>query len=307
METERMKEALRKFCSSLNIEYMGIAPAGPYWELEKILRERIDKGQYTEFEEKELDKRIDPRVTMEDTQSVIVCLFPYYIGEKADSNIAKYTYSLDYHKLVKDKLEQIGSFLGGKIQGFHYKAFVDNGPLVDRYMAYIAGLGFYGLNNQIITEKYGSYVFIGYILVNYPFEVDKPLQGTCMQCGNCIQACPSKSILGNFAIDPRRCRSYLTQKKGDLTADEVNIIKESNIIFGCDVCLDVCPHNSKGNITKIREFQEHILAQISYAEVEGISNKEFMRRYGNRAFSWRGRRLIARNFEYMKMAQDKNK
>lgn len=211
----QMKETLRKFCNSIHIECMGIAGIGPYWELERILKERIDKGQYTEFEEKDLKKRIDPKATMENVQSIIVCIFPYYVGERPEANIAKYTCGLDYHTVIRDKLEAIGNFLTKQLPEFEYKTFVDNGPLVDRYLAYLAGLGFYGINSHIITEKYGSYVAIGYILTNYPFTVDKPLQRTCLQCGKCSKACPGEIILGNFAIDPRRCKSYLTQKKGN--------------------------------------------------------------------------------------------
>jgi len=294
-----MKEALKSFCNSIQIEYVGIAPNGPYLELEQILKERIAKGQYTEFEEKELKKRIDPRITMENVQSIIVCLFPYYLGEQQEANIAKYTYSLDYHKIVREKLASIGHFLTEKIQGFKYEAFVDNGPLVDRYMAYLAGVGFYGLNSHIITEKYGSYVVIGYMLTNHPFEADKPLLQTCMQCGQCIKSCPGKIILGNFAIDSRGCRSYLTQKKGVLTTEEINIIKKTNLVFGCDSCQDICPHNSHIGLGKVKEFQENIIYQLSYDELISMSNKEFKRRYGNRAFSWRGRKLLVRNFEYL--------
>jgi epoxyqueuosine reductase len=299
MEMHQMKEMLRNFCNSIHIECMGIAGIGPYWELERILKERIDKGQYTEFEEKDLKKRIDPKVTMENVQSIIVCIFPYYIGELSEANIARYTYGLDYHRVIRDKLETIGNFLKKQLPEFEYKAYVDNGPLVDRYLAYLAGLGFYGINSHIITEKYGSYVAIGYVLTNYPFTVDKPLQRTCLQCGQCSKACPGEIILGNFAIDPRRCKSYLTQKKGELTADEIKIIKKTNLVFGCDSCQDVCPHNSQIVLSNIREFQENIVQQLSYEELMSISNKEFSRRYGDRAFSWRGRKLIVRNFEYI--------
>jgi len=294
-----MKEVLQKFCSSINIEYVGIAPIGPYLELEKILQARIENNQYTEFEETCLPRRIDPRLTMEDAQSVIVCLFPYYIGEKAEGNISKYTYAIDYHTVVKEKLEQIGFFLTGAIPGFRYQAFVDTGPLVDRHMAYLAGVGFYGKNSHIITDKYGSYVLIGYMLVNHPFEIDKPLLRTCIQCGRCIAECPGQAILGNFAIDPRRCCSYLSQKKGDLTVAEINIIKNNKLVFGCDVCQDICFHNQKKTVTALEEFRENIISELNYAELLTISNKEFMRRYSNRAFSWRGRKLIVRNFEYL--------
>ena len=294
-----MKDVLRFFCSSIHIQHVGIAPIGPYAALEQRLRDRIEKGQHTEFEEKCLAKRVDPQLTMADVQSIIVCLFPYYVGEKAKSNLPKYTYALDYHTVAKGKLEQIGAFLTKKIPGFHYQAFVDTGPLVDRYLAYLAGLGFYGLNSHLITDTDGSYVLIGYILTNHPFEIDKPLEQNCMQCGKCIRACPGQAIQGDFGIDPRRCRSYLTQKKGELTAEEISIIKKNKLVFGCDVCQDVCPHNQKGARTRIKEFQEDIIPELNYAELLAMSNKEFMRRYGNRAFSWRGRKLIIRNFEYL--------
>lgn len=296
-----MKEVLQEFCRSLNIEHVGIAPIGPYLELEQILQSRSKKDQYTEFEEKCIGKRIDPRLTMEDIQSVIVCLFPYYIGEKVGGNLGKYTYGLDYHIVVKEKLEQIGNFCTSQITDFHYSSFVDTGPLVDRYLAYLAGLGFYGRNNHIITDQYGSYVFIGYLLTNYPFEIDHPLEeGSCMQCGRCAAACPGQAIQGDFTIDSKRCRSYLTQKKGELTMAEMDIIKKDKLIFGCDVCQDVCPHNQKIAVTKIAEFQENIISELDYEELAAISNKEFKRKYGNHAFSWRGRKQILRNFEYLR-------
>jgi epoxyqueuosine reductase len=150
--------------------------------------------------------------------------------------------------IVKDKLEQIGEFLTARILGFKYQAFVDNGPLADRNMAYLSGLGYYGVNAHIITDKYGSYVFIGYIINNYAFEADKPMDRTCIQCGRCVECCPGCAILGNFDINPLRCRSFITQKKGELTEQEENILRKSPLVYGCDICQDVCPWNSKAPI-----------------------------------------------------------
>ena len=294
-----MKEKLRNFCRSIDIEDVGIAPIGPYVELENLLRAKAKKDQYTEFENRDLKKRIDPSLTMKDVRSVIVCLFPYYIGEQINGNIAKYSYAADYHTVVKDKLEQIGAFLTKAVPELSYQGFVDTGPLVDRYLAHLAGLGFYGQNGHIITDKYGSYVFIGYLLINHSLESDKPLPRTCIQCGACQEYCPGQAILGDFTIDPRRCRSYLTQKKGDLTAEEISIMGKNNLIFGCDVCQKVCPHNQHPARTTIPEFQENIISELCYEELSAISNKEFMRRYGSRAFSWRGRKMLVRNFEYL--------
>ncbi|TCO68250.1 tRNA epoxyqueuosine(34) reductase QueG [Marinisporobacter balticus] len=295
-----MKKSLIQFCQKLNIEHVGIAPVGPYKELEKILRDRVDKGYITGMEEKDLKKRTDPKEQMEDAASIIVCLFPYFTGNFENSNISKYTYSIDYHMIIKEKLEKIGEFFKAHIKGFSYKSFVDTGPLVDRYLAYLAGVGYFGLNNHIITDPYGSFVFIGYIINNYPFEEDKPLDKTCMRCGACIKKCPGGAILGGFKIDPRKCVSFITQKKEELTGEEIHILKKNNMVFGCDICQDICPHNQNIANTNMREFKTALIYTLKEEEISEMSNKAFKRIYGNRAFSWRGKKIIARNLHVLK-------
>lgn len=295
-----MKHRLIAFCKSIGIEYAGIAPPGPYHKLEEILKNRFISNHYTDFDGQDLAKRINPRLTMPDVKSILVCLFPYYIGSESDANLAKYTYSIDYHQVARAKLTSIGQYLQSLLEGTEFKAYVDTGPLVDRYLAYLAGLGFYGINSHIINEKYGSYVFIGYLLINQYFEPDSPLDMTCIKCGRCIRACPGKIILGDLNINPRGCKSYLTQKKGELSGDEITIIKKSPLVFGCDICQDVCPHNQNVEHTKIAEFRTAIVPKLDYDELEKLSNKDFNRRYGNHAFSWRGKKILLRNLEYFR-------
>jgi epoxyqueuosine reductase len=290
-----MKKELVCFCNSIKIEYVGIAPPGPYHDFEKVWRKQVAKGRVSGFEEKDFKKRVDPGLTLNDVKSIIVCLFPYFTGSTGEGNLSKYVYSRDYHLIVKEKLELIAKFLSGRIKGFHYRSFVDNSPLSERYLAYKAGLGFWGINNHIITEKYGSYVFIGCILNNYPFEADKPQEKTCIQCKECVKNCPGQCISGDFTINPLKCRSYITQKKGDLSNEEKSILKKNRLVWGCDVCQDVCPHNQKVEETILGEFRENLLCSLDFEEIAGLTNKEFSKKYKERAFSWRGRSILLRN------------
>ncbi len=292
-----MKEKLRTFCKSININSMGIASAQPFYDFEDIWRKQIDKGYISGFEEKDINKRIYPKLTLESAQSLIVCLFPYYAGEIDNANISKSAFSIDYHIIVKDKLEEISAFLSNNIKNFEYKAFVDTGPFSDRYLAYKAGLGFWGINNNLITDQYGSYFFIGYILNNYPFEADKPMNRTCIQCNECIKKCPGQCILGDFTINPQKCKSYISQKKKPLDKEDKEILQKTSIIWGCDVCQDVCPHNKNARVTVIKEFTENLLPYLNYHELSQMSNREFKKIYGNRSFSWRGKNILKRNHE----------
>lgn len=292
--------SLKEFCKSIGVDTVGVAGIGPYYDLEKIIKKRIDKDYITGMEEPVIEKRINPKVTMENVESIIVCAFPYYTEDNNKSNISKYCYGKDYHIVVKEKLEEIAKYISDKTEGFEYMIFADNGPLVDRYLASISGIGYYGINNNIITDKYGSYVFIGYILNNYKFEVDDKNEKKCTNCGKCIDSCPGGAILGSFEFNPKKCLSYITQKKEELDEEEINILNKSNKVFGCDICQDICPHNKNISKTNIKEFYENLMYSLDEDEILNISNKEFKRRYKEKAFSWRGKKIIQRNMEILK-------
>lgn len=290
---------LKEFCNSIGISCVGITGVGPYYDLEKIIIDRLADNLFTGMEEPSIEKRINPRATMENAKSIIVCAFPYFIENVLDSNISKYCYGKDYHIVVKEKLKQIGEYINNEVKDFEYMIFADNGPLVDRYLASESGIGYYGINNNIITDEYGSYVFIGYIINNYNFELDNKSNKTCIKCGKCIKSCPGKAILGNFKIDPKKCLSYITQKKEALSEDEKTILKNNKKIFGCDICQDVCPHNINISKTNIKEFAQDLMYRLNEEDIYNISNKEFKRKYKDKAFSWRGKKIIQRNMEIL--------
>lgn len=291
------KEKLKEYFKSLGLDTVGITGVNVNYELERRLKERIEKDHITGMEEPILENRINPKNIMKDAKSIIVCAFPYHIDDEKESNLSRYCRGLDYHIVAKELLQKVCDYLDENIEGFEYKIFVDNGPLVDRELAYLSGIGYFGINNNIITDKYGSYVFIGYIINNYEFSLDKPLDKECMKCGKCVKYCPGNALLGNYDMNPRKCLSYITQKKEELSLEEVRVIKSSGKIFGCDICQEVCPHNKNIKETHIEEFMKDLILNLDYEEIDEISNKEFKRRYGNRAFSWRGKKIIKRNIE----------
>ena len=100
-------------------------------------------------------------------------------------------------------------------------------------------------------------------------------------------------------MNPKLCLSYITQKKEELSEDEINVLKENKKVFGCDVCQDVCPHNKNISTTNIKEFYEDLMFNLDKDEINSISNKEFKRRYKEKAFSWRGKKIIQRNMEIL--------
>ena len=224
-----------------------------------------------------------------------VCLFPYYVKHNGPSNLSRYTWGTDYHLVINEYLEKLIEKLQKMNTSAQFSIHCDTSPLADRYMAYLAGLGFYGKNNCFISPKWGSYVVIGTILTTLEFEPNTPLEQSCMGCNRCITACLGQ-CLGNHEFKYDTCKSYLTQKKGDLTTEEKQIIAKTPLVFGCDVCQDVCPHNKNIPTTPIPEFQK-IEPHIDINELEMLTNKEFKAKYGHRAFSWRGKKILMRNQE----------
>ena len=294
------KEQIKKIFENKGLDAMGIAPIGPYYELKTLLEEKVAKGLITGMEEPDIEKRINPKLIMEDAASIIVCAFPYYVEQNNESNISKYCYGLDYHLVIKEKLTDLCEEIKKYDEKFNYKIFADNGPLVDRYLAYLSGIGYFGINNNLITDKYGSYVFIGYIVTNYDLEPDNPTDKKCMNCNKCVKYCPGNALEGNYKMDPKKCVSFITQKKEELTSEEIEKIKNNKLIFGCDICQQVCPHNKNIFESDIEEFTTNLITTLSEEEISSISNKEFKRRYKDRAFSWRGRNIIKRNMDILK-------
>lgn len=233
----------------------------------------------------------------------IVALFPYYAAGE-EGNISMYARGRDYHQVAEEKLKKICDFLE-RFTDYPCEIHVDKGTQDDRAAAYQAGLGFYGKNGMLICEEFGSYFFIGQIYTVLELPSDKPLQKTCMECGKCVRACVG-GALHDGGFDIARCVSEISQRKGELNEEEAELLTRSGLCWGCDICQRVCPHNRDLPTTAMAEFLEDRICFLRLEDLSELSNREFLRRYRNYAFQWRGKVPLERNLKILgeKYAQE---
>ncbi len=230
----------------------------------------------------------------DDTQA-IVFLFPYYVNSPK-GNISKYAIGPDYHKVIHSYLLKVGAYISSLCKNDAVvDMFCDISPYDDRNLAYKAGLGFYGKNSLLINPRYGSFFFIGYIVTRgLCLEADSPLNLTCTNCNCCIKSCPGKAISENGILTDF-CASAISQKKGELKEEEILILKNSGYSWGCDVCQDVCPHNSNIPLTPIKEFLLSTTPSLTPEDIAHHSERSFKKAFENKAFAWRGKKTLLRN------------
>lgn len=294
-----LNQYITKKSRELNIDICGFADSLPMDYLKGYLDFRKDNNLQTEFEEKDIIKRIDPKATLPTCKSIIVIGISYNVDLDTSETtspiglLSKSSWGMDYHLVVKKKLELLIQEIK-KVTNFEYKYFVDTGPLIDRELARKAGIGYYGKNGSIINDEYGSFIFIGYILTDLDLEFSEVVEEKCGDCDFCIRTCPTNALEGPYKLNPKRCISYLTQTKGEIAYE---LRKRMGImIYGCDTCQLVCPKNNNVKKPIHSEFIPLVTkGHISIEELFYISNKEFKSRYGHMAGSWRGKTILKRN------------
>ncbi len=218
------------------------------------------------------------------SETVIVCAFPYMVKESGRRNLSYYACVKDYHIVVEEILEKLSLELKNKT-GYQFEAFVDNSPIREVEVAVKSGIGVLGDNGLLITEKYGSYVFIGEIVTDLKLE-SEIFSRSCMHCGMCMKKCPT-GALSNGKVNETLCISSISQKKGELSEVEKNLIKEGGLVWGCDTCQTVCPMNKNVKETYISDF-------INSAH-HFLKSDEIDERIKESAYNWRGKKTIQRN------------
>lgn len=234
----------------------------------------------------------------QDAASVLVCLFPYYTGEHKERNISRYAMVTDYHMIAGEYLNRFCKALQEVFPQNQFEPFTDNSPIQEVSAAFHAGLGRRGKNGLILHPKYGSYVFIGEVVTDLVLQPDQPLNpGECIGCRKCQNVCPQGALQSDGSVCLERCRSHITQKKGELTDWEIGQIQDGGLIWGCDICNDVCPMNQEAKVlTPVPEFLESTVAVLDAQIAERLLK--------TRAYNYRGKKTILRNIQLLEGANE---
>lgn len=264
---ERISEILRRHSVSL------FAPIA-IKDCEVLRPYKLEKVGFSDFEK----------------LSAVMLAIPY-LTRQPKRNISAYAVARDYHGYFAELFDHILPELRESFPEYRFVGFADDSPIAERNAAAAAGLGIIGDNGMLITEKYSSYVFLGEIITDLPLNTSALPIEHCRGCGVCQRACPKGD---------GECLSALTQKKGELTENEIALIKKCGSAWGCDICQEVCPHTLRaiknGNIyTDIDYFKTNTIPSLSMELLDGMSDDEFSRR----AYSWRKRDTIRRNLEIL--------
>lgn len=244
--------------------------------------------RFSDIEDQLIECRAKNRLP-QNAQSVIVMLFPYYLGEEKyeGSNLSRYAVVPDYHPAIAEAvapaLEQLRECYPNEV----FEFFTDSSPVPEVKAALLAGLGVLGKNRLLINKSYGSWIFISEIVTTLSLPVKEPDELQCMNCGKCIAACPT-GALGNEGFDKELCLSDITQRKGSLTEVQERLIKSTGCAWGCDICQSVCPMN------------RDIIINPSKIFLNGIETAARTDNIADRAYAWRGKKVIERNLEIIK-------
>jgi epoxyqueuosine reductase len=227
--------------AELGIDVVGAAPAGPYEDTERHIRERRERGLFADmkFTMARPEVSCHPELLVPGARSVVSAALCYYEhGPEpgpGEGRLPRYAWRNAYAEL-REKLEQLGERLGGV-----YRVLVDENQHVDREAAARAGVGFYGKNTMIITRRHGSWVVLGTLVTDAEIEPTPRLELDCGECRLCIDACPTGALDEPGVLDSTKCLSYWTQSRQEIPEEYGPALGSQ--VYGCDICQDVCPWN----------------------------------------------------------------
>lgn len=294
---------IKQKAHELGFSAIGFSKANFLEKESKQLKEWLANGFHGEMQymKNHFEKRTNPKILVEGAKSVISVLYNYFPKNqqrKDTYQISKYAYGKDYHYVLKEKLHQLHDFINNEIHESNGRVFVDSAPVMDKVWAAKSGLGWIGKNTNLISKKLGSFVFIGELIIDLELDYNSPIKDYCGNCTKCIDACPTNALTA-YRLDAQKCISYLTiEKKGELPPEFKG--KWNDWIFGCDICQDICPWNSKAKPHSESQFKiTEELKNLTKEEWKGFDQQAFKKIFKNSAIERTKFNGLKRNIQFL--------
>jgi len=289
---------------ALGFDLVGISPVQAPAHGESFA-EWLRRGYHGEmgYMSRTAGKRMSPGEFLPWARSVVSVALnyntPYSRGAGAEEIrgwISRYAWGNDYHDVMQAKLagllDYVRQEVRPEVQG---RIFVDAGPVMDREVGTRAGIGWYGKNTNLLSMRIGSFFFLGELFLSVELEWDRPIRGRCGQCRLCLDACPTNAFVGPYVLDARKCISYLTIELKGAIPRELRALVGTHI-FGCDICQDVCPYNTKVKATKEPAFHlRQGLHEPELIPLLSLTEAEFRSKFAGSPILRAKRRGLLRN------------
>lgn len=299
----KLKKDIVAYSKKIGIDKVGFTTADPFTELKQrlIVQEQLD--YQSGFEKGTVEERTEPAKLLPGAQSIIsiALAYPTKMDNAPKSTpgnrrgiFSRTSWGTDYHVVLRDRLEKLATFIDEQVADFTCKIMVDTGELSDRAVAERAGIGFSGKNASIITKEFGSFVYLGEMITNIPFEPDSPVEDHCGDCRICLDACPTGALVQGGQLNANKCLSFLSQTKTSLPDHFKQ--KLGTRLYGCDTCQLVCPYNKQVDFHLHEEFEpEPEVAKPLLKPMLQKTNREFRSTFGHVSGFWRGKNPLQRN------------
>lgn len=295
MGPDRLKREIRERALDLGFNAVGIT------RVEKVpdqrLRPWLDKGYHGKmtYLERNVEKRLDPCQVLKDAKSFVCVRMDYFHSpsgtgsDKFEGIISRYATGEDYHVVLENRLELLLERIRELSPTTKGKAYVDTGPVLEKYWAERAGLGWIGKHTNLIAGKAGSWFFLGVIIVDLDVEPDEPMADFCGTCTRCIEACPTQAIIEPYVLDASQCISYLNiELREDIPVELRSPM--GNLVFGCDICQEVCPWNRRPSESRYKGF--NLFSRVvGMRELAQLTPEQFSKIYSRtplKRAKWRG-------------------
>lgn len=263
LDPHTLSAELRSRARALGFDLVGIAPATPS-AYRDYLRHWLDDGQAGTMTwlHQRFEQRTDPSTYLPGARCVICVAVNYHVPlqpipdpQRAHhGKIARYALGEDYHDHIKSRLHELADWIRQARPDVQTRTAVDTAPVMEKELAARAGIGWVGKNTCLINERIGSWLLLGEIITTLELPFDQPAIDRCGSCRRCIDACPTQAITAPYQLDARRCISYLTiEHRTDIDPSLQPLV--GDWLFGCDICQDVCPWNTKAPIATRPELQ----------------------------------------------------